>query len=405
MVNILFLGGIYSDDSEAIFLKNSRRGYQFAAQNLQKSLIDGFIQNEVNVTVASVPSLSTFPIGYKKPFVRSGEFIYQKSGIGKTFGFVNLPVLNNVKEGTIVSYIDKWCYSTKGIKVVFVYSLHAPKMKIATIIKNLHPEIKLCACVPDLPRFMAWNKYYKKLGFMDKNIKVIDEKITSFDCFVLLAKPMALSLGIETKPYTIIEGMYKPADVDIEYADLNIKSIMYSGGLNERYGVKDLIDAFLNIQGEEYQLWLCGDGDMVSYIKECSTLDSRIKYYGCLSINDVSSLQRKATILVNPRHSNEEFTKYSFPSKTIEYLASGRPTLMSKLESVPNEYYEHLFFFDDESIDGMTRKIVEVCSLTPEVLIQKGKRAQAFIFQNKNPKVQTKKIINLIQSLDDTQAL
>ena len=38
---------------------------------------------------------------------------------------------------------------------------------------------------------------------------------------------------------------------------------------------------------------------------------------------------------VNPRQNNEEFTKYSFPSKTMEYLASGVPVVAYKLDGIP----------------------------------------------------------------------
>ena len=32
--------------------------------------------------------------------------------------------------------------------------------------------------------------------------------------------------------------------------------------------------------------------------------------------------EKKSTLLVNPRFTNEEYTKYSFPSKNMEYMAS-----------------------------------------------------------------------------------
>lgn len=39
----------------------------------------------------------------------------------------------------------------------------------------------------------------------------------------------------------------------------------------------------------------------------------------------VLKAQSESEILVNPRNDNNEFTKYSFPSKVIEYLGSGTP--------------------------------------------------------------------------------
>ena len=82
----------------------------------------------------------------------------------------------------------------------------------------------------------------------------------------------------------------------------------------------------------------------------------------------------------------------------MEYLASGTPTLMCKLPSIPLEYYNHLFFFDDESVDGMSQKIVEICSLDKEFLKIKGESAAEFIKSYKNSSYQVKKIISMLMS-------
>ena len=41
---------------------------------------------------------------------------------------------------------------------------------------------------------------------------------------------------------------------------------------------------------------------------------------------------------MNPRSADAEYTKYSFPSKTIEYLATGVPVVMNRLPGIPEEY-------------------------------------------------------------------
>lgn len=116
-----------------------------------------------------------------------------------------------------------------------------------------------------------------------------------------------------------------------------------------------------------------------------------------MSTDEVRSLQKKVTVLVNPRHSTEDFTKYSFPSKTLEYMASGTPVLMSPLPSMPEEYKQHLYLFDDESVEGMKQMIEKVCSLSISELFNKGKAAQAFVISHKNSLVQVQHILKLIK--------
>ena len=127
-------------------------------------------------------------------------------------------------------------------------------------------------------------------------------------------------------------------------------------------------------------------------------MDNRIVYKGLLPKKDIIRLQQEATLLVNPRHSNEEFTMYSFPSKTMEYMASGTPVVMAPLKCLPKEYDKYLFFFEDESVEGMALTMKSICEKMPEELERKGALAAHFIRTEKNSKVQVNKILELLRS-------
>ena len=80
----------------------------------------------------------------------------------------------------------------------------------------------------------------------------------------------------------------------------------------------------------------------------------------------------------------------------MEYLASGTPTVMCKLPGIPEEYYEHLFFFEDETIEGYRHKMIELSQMPKSLLEEKGLRAASFIKTKKNSKIQVKRILDLI---------
>lgn len=98
-------------------------------------------------------------------------------------------------------------------------------------------------------------------------------------------------------------------------------------------------------------------------------------------------------MLINPRPSNEEFTKYSFPSKNMEYMVSGTPTLLTKLPGMPKEYLEYVYVLENESVDGMAEKLIEILNLSPEELKEKGKLAKEYVLNNKSNKNQAQRII------------
>lgn len=83
-----------------------------------------------------------------------------------------------------------------------------------------------------------------------------------------------------------------------------------------------------------------------------------------------------ATLLVNSRFTIEEFTKYSFPSKNMEYMASGTPLLTTKLPGMPQEYYPYVFLFDEETIDGYADAISNALTHSESELFKLGVSAK-----------------------------
>jgi glycosyltransferase involved in cell wall biosynthesis len=88
--------------------------------------------------------------------------------------------------------------------------------------------------------------------------------------------------------------------------------------------------------------------------------------------------------------------KYSFPSKTMEYMASGKPVVMYKLDGIPDEYDEYLFYADGSNgIEGLATKLKEVLNNYDSALV-KAECAKEFVLNNKNAKVQAKRILDFV---------
>lgn len=399
--NILFIGCLYSENQKNIFLKNSKRGYQFAAQNFQEALLEGFLANGVEPYVLTVPSLSSFPFGYRMPVIRNSDFIYKSKKLGFSKGYLNIPLVKGLFCGSLYKKAMCWSGAVSGKKVVVVYGLLPSLMVIAVHLKMVYQDVKVCVVIPDLLQFVGCNKYSKILGLHQHNVNKVNALLPLFDCFVVLTESMLWSMGLQDKPFAVVEGIYAQEDSTMDCAKLenDKKIILYTGGLWKKYGIGDLLDAFMQIEGDEYRLCLCGTGDAVDDIKKCASKDSRIIYKGMLPKSDIVKLQKKATVLVNPRHSQEVFTQYSFPSKTMEYMASGTPVVMCRLKCLPQEYEKYLYFFEDESVEGMAKALKFICELDFNELRNKGTLAAQFVKSQKNAEKQAGKIIDLLASL------
>ena len=100
--------------------------------------------------------------------------------------------------------------------------------------------------------------------------------------------------------------------------------------------------------------------------------------------------------MVNPRPTDEEYTKYSFPSKNMEYMVSGTAVLTTNLPGMPEEYKQYVYLIEDESVDGVCKALKKISELSEEEVMNKSRLAREFVLSEKNNKIQTKKIIELI---------
>ena len=85
--------------------------------------------------------------------------------------------------------------------------------------------------------------------------------------------------------------------------------------------------------------------------------------------------------------------------KNVRYMSSGTPLLTTMLPGIPIEYNKYLYTFENESIESMSSKIETLLSLTDDELINFGKKAQSYVFENKSNIKQAEKIINMINSM------
>ena len=332
-----------------------------------------------------------------KDICRGYSFSHNSSNITKDLyvGTVSIPGMQMIVElSRVYRALKNGFKDVKQENNLIIYALHSPFLLAAALLKR--KICTTCVVIPDLPEFMSGN-----VGFIRKLAKIIDGFFINFclkrmDCYVLLSPFMRDTLPIKNKPWVLMEGIYDTSTEISNITKNKKRTILYTGNLSKRYGILELIEAFHQIDNDNYCLWICGDGDGKEDVLKMAEIDKRIDYKGVASHDDVLTLQRQATVLINPRSSKGEYTKYSFPSKTMEYLASGTPTIMCHLPAIPAEYDSFIFYIKDESVEGIKNKLIEICEKPDEELASFGKKASDFIKNEKNAVVQTGKIIEMI---------
>ena len=85
----------------------------------------------------------------------------------------------------------------------------------------------------------------------------------------------------------------------------------------------------------------------------------------------------------------------------MEYMVSGTAVLTTALPGMPEEYKQHVYLIEDESIEGICNALKEIFCIDEEKVVNKGKQAREFVLLKKNNKIQTEKIIELVESISD----
>lgn len=399
-MKIFWLGGVAEKND---FKKMQEKGNtQIAANITQLNYIEG-IEKATNESVKILNSNfePAFP-KYKEIFIKKRKWI-RKGKENIDVGFINIPVFKyihkTIKLKQEMKKIIKNELSKDELNIFFIYAMTSPLMLLAKFMKK-HIKNKnyvICLIVPDLPEFMNMNRQnIIKSILLKYNRKIIYKSIKYIDKFVLFAEPMAEYLRLEPKDYIVVEGMVNVTSKDKIKEEKQISKenyIMYAGGINEKYGVLNLVKAFTCLENKNIELWLYGIGDATKAIKELAKKDNRIKYKGIISNDQIINIEKKAKLLVNPRPTSEEYTKYSFPSKNIEYMYSGTPLLTTKLPGMPKEYYKYVYLLKDETLEGMKKILNEILTRENRELEEKGIRAKEFVFTEKNNKIQAERII------------
>lgn len=304
-----------------------------------------------------------------------------KGGVGGNYGEFCIEILRKIRD---------W---KRKNDVVIICDTLSVSSSFVSILAQCCFNIRSVGIVTDLPQYLCESGNFLKRHIYTSISLFLMRR---FHSHILLTKKMGDVINKKKHFYCIVEGICNPKDFETEKkSSINIKEgkkvCLYAGSLHFS-GILMLIKGFINANIPNTELRIYGDGDAAEKIKKISEKNKNIFYGGTVPRDIIIQEEKAATLLINPRPTNREYVKYSFPSKTIEYMASGTPLLTTKLPGMPMEYYRHVYFFEDETVEGYTKILREVLGKKSNELFEKGKNASRFILEKKNNKVQAERI-------------
>lgn len=394
-IKVLYLSSLMTKRRRQRVFKKYGKLSSYAAQKYHQMVVDGLKANGMKVE-----ALSTYEITREidsRWLHRAKREV--ENGIRYSYiPRINIPILGNIIMILIAAYnINCWCRKNKnGIiicdQIVSEFSL---ALKYFSIYKN-----KKIVIVTDVYGKRADNGTD---WFHEKLDKLRSKVVESFDGFIFLTKQMNDLYNKSNKPYTVIEGFVDKniSNIDNDFSKKYKTNVcMFAGMLEPVFGIDTLVKAFQNPILREYELKLFGYGTYVKNLKEIEKNYKNIHYCGELENEDIVLEEMKATLLINPRNNEGEFTQYSFPSKDLEYIASGTPLVGYFLDGMPSEYEGHYYKLEAQDADEMAEEILNYFEIGKENIHAFGTKAKQWIYKEKNNIKQCQKIIKIIRELE-----
>ncbi len=208
--------------------------------------------------------------------------------------------------------------------------------------------------------------------------KLMLRSIRRYDRVIILSEK-AKSLLRDNQEVHVMEGGIRLENFDnFMPSKYNITmKIMYSGLLSNVTGVDILIETIKKCRNNNIEFIITGRGSLSDEIKQLANVDERVKYYAFVEKEKYLDLLKSSNVLINPRNMNFKQNANNFPSKILEYLATGKIIISTKFPGYSK--FEGYMLFCESNSESLLEEIHNCyVSINDEMIINIYKRNREF---------------------------
>lgn len=399
--NYLFLGFAIPDEEMAKIIEKGSYN-PIETHKFVWNVIKGIEEEGLHdFTYVSARPITDYPL-FPQKRIRKSHWVVDVNG--KEIEITEIPFINTSVLKIFTRFVSSlfYCFQKyhqfKNKGGIIVYSVHVPFMLTGFLLSKIY-KVDFIAIWTDPPSISFEKESFLKSKLRKAELRLSKSIMKKATKVIALTKYLAEDFA-PGKPYLVIEGIIDKNDINSSKNYQEIQNsgpikIAYTGSLNKRYGIENLVKGFLLIPNDNVVFEIYGRGDYEEELKKICHDHKKICYKGFVSNKEVLAIQRNADFLINARSIDSEYVKYSFPSKTLEYMLSGTPVITTLLPGIPDEYRKYVFVLEDSRPETIASRIQSLNRMSKEEIRVYGVKAQEFA-ASKNYQVQGKKIINFI---------
>ncbi len=337
-----------------------------AANSRIRALADGLKANgnQVFLFLLSSTIFNSNKINKKNKGFFHGIYFNYLSGSVFRSPFIVVRFLSYLKSIICSSYL--LVKKRKHFDIIFIYSpriiffghiyVLAKLLKIPLILEKTELEaiVKTNKFIPLLVRLTDRLDAYI-FDYFCSHLIVISENLKAYyQDYMHVSKITLIPIVVDLKRFASVKPSQAP-----------VYTIGYLGSFGEKDGIHGLIESFKEAtkQMPELKLKLIGYN---SHIRETKLelrkfiLNGQVEHSGQIAYDQVPNWLAKCDLLVMNR-TNHEYSHYGFPTKLGEYLATGIPTICTKVSDI-EKYLEHSknsYLIEADNHQELTKAIIE----------------------------------------------
>lgn len=345
MLKILYIGPWASD--QALF---ARKATNQAATQWARGLINGLLENGAEVRVCTHCREQVWPLGELRPGRR--EDFHEACGL-RFSSYWNVPLARDAFLSGVYRKMIRDEVTECRPDIFLLYNMEPYHCAASDVLTALQ--------VPWIPIILDENEVGEK-GWERFTARVRDAAGLIFLSYWGFAHcPLTL-------PKLHLDGGVAPGRMQqgIGVQGQPRKTVVYSGVYDEGYGgLQKLFEIFSAVRNQACRFLLTGkdaQGNLKKYLKR----DPRVEYLGFLSRDALMRVHAEASVFINPRPRQDSANRMTFPSKLLDYLAYGKPTVSTWTEGLAPDYRNLLLVPEQDTPEAYAALIDEALSESPD---------------------------------------
>lgn len=347
----------------------------FATFNFSHSLIRSLLFKANSLYIFSFYEIRNFPDSRKLLF--GFNRVYDDNSQFNILPFVNLLLLKHITRLFVLIFNPFLLYRCLSSSLVVVHGTHTPYLFYAFLLSFFNKRTVLILTDEHGYELRSSTNPFKSF-LMKLDICLMSLLIKSFDKHICLNSSFAVKFSLSN--YVVVPGISSSDIIKSAYDYIDSVStdilpdsfsssypfvLTFAGNLTSDNGVPLLIKILPFLSDLDVKLNIIGKGPLLDLLQTKISKFSFVTLYQDLSRSEILDILTNSHLLLHPRPVDSPVTRFSFPSKLIEYLSSGTPVLSTQLRSIPSDLRPYLNFSLSDSPSSFFNSIVKIYKSSP----------------------------------------